>query len=264
MNRYHTWGSGPRGPAAHGPRPWAPPDARPSPLHGRGTAGGALAAEASAPRRQRALPPALPPLPHSPNGRARPTPTRPRAAPRCLTVPIGAVERGGGRHLLISPAAGIYLAGEPALPGPAPTSTALPAAAGDKGEGPLSGALAPHPPPGQAAAFTPLQLPQSLALEAAILAPAARPPSRRSRRQAQGRHGTRTWLIEDNRKIFKETRGRCQNTDYMGGLLGIGPTLLDQSLFYSLLFQRCIRTTLTICQQFKAHIKFLCILTYFI
>lgn len=91
-----------------------------------------------------------------------------------------------------SPADGIYLAGELALPGPAPTSTALPAAAGDKGEGPPSGALALHPPPGQGAAATPLQLPQSLALEAAILAPAARPPSRRSRRQAWGNHGTRS------------------------------------------------------------------------
>lgn len=91
-----------------------------------------------------------------------PPPTRPRAAPRCLTAPPGAVEGGGGRphrHLLISPTAGIYLAGEPALPGPAPTSTALPAAAGDKGEGPLRGALAPHPPAGQAAAATPLPTP---------------------------------------------------------------------------------------------------------
>jgi len=57
---------------------------------------------------------------------------------------------------------------------------------------------------------------------------------------------------------------RCQNTGYTEGLTANRPTLLDQALFYSFLSQRCIKTILTVCQQFKAHIKFLCILTYFV
>lgn len=127
--------------------------------------------------------PGSPPPPH-PHGRQRQHLGAQRPRPGLWKEAVGAASP--------SPADGIYLAGELALPGPAPTSTALPAAAGDKGEGPPSGALALHPPPGQGAAATPLQLPQSLALEAAILAPAARPPSRRSRRQAWGNHGTRS------------------------------------------------------------------------
>lgn len=121
-----------------------------------------------------------------------PSPARPRWHLGAARPARGCKEAGGGTHrrlLLTSPAAGIYLAGEPALPGPAPTSTALPAAAGDKGEGLLSGALAPQPSAAPAAAATPLQLPQRLALEAAILAPAPRPPSPRSRRRARHRHG---------------------------------------------------------------------------
>lgn len=126
---------------------------------GVGLRGEPSPAEPSAPRRQRALPQPWPRSLTAPAARRAP---HPPTRPQCLTAPPGAVDGGGGRRrhlllLLLTPAAGIYLAGEPALPGPAPTSTALPAAAGDKGEGPLSGSLAPHPsswPGGRAAANT--------------------------------------------------------------------------------------------------------------
>lgn len=85
-------------------------------------AGAGLCPAASAPRRQSQRCPSPDPAPGTAPraGRAPCPPTRPRAAP-------GTVEGGGGccRHPLTSPAAGIYLAGEPALPGPAPTSNAL-------------------------------------------------------------------------------------------------------------------------------------------
>lgn len=120
------------------------------------------------------------PLPSQPSGRAR-APT-PRAAPHGPAASPGAVEGGGGRrYRLISPAATIYLAGEPALPGLPPPAPRF------QRSGWRATERSPRP-----AAATPLQLPQSLALEAAILAPAARPPSRRRRRQTRARHGTRS------------------------------------------------------------------------
>lgn len=88
--------------------------------HGWGRIGAAPAA-ASAPGRQSERCPSPDPAPRTaPRAGRTPRPlTRPRAAP-------GTVEGGGGcRHPLTSLAAGIYLAGEPALPGPAPTSNAL-------------------------------------------------------------------------------------------------------------------------------------------
>lgn len=128
--------------------------------------------------------PAPAPLP------ARPRPGRAPARPPARAAPGTAAGGGGSRHPLASPAAGIYLAGEPALPGPAPTSNRLSRRSGRRGTE-RSSPPSPSPQPaGRAAAATALPLPQSLALEAAILARAPRPPPRRSRPAARGRHGT--------------------------------------------------------------------------
>lgn len=149
-----------------------------------------MLAAASAPGRQSERCPSPDPAPRAAPraGRAPRPPTRPRAAP-------GTMEGGGGCcRPLTSPAAGIYLAGEPALPGPVPTSNTLSRRKGRRGTERSSHPSPSLQPAGRAAAATPLPLPlpQSLALEAAILARVARPPPRRSRRAARGRHGTRS------------------------------------------------------------------------
>lgn len=110
---------------------------QPQAPHGWGRSG-AVPATGSAPgEAERALP-----LPQ-PRPRSAPRPGAHLARPPGPRAAPGTVERGGGCHRpLTSPAAGIYLAGEPALPGPAPPAMRLP---GDKGEGALSGALTPSP-----------------------------------------------------------------------------------------------------------------------
>lgn len=163
---YHTWGNGA---APHGPAGYRPGDPRCSPRTTPRQREGPPRAERCRPR----VPAPL--TAQRPGARPHPTGSGPAASP-------GAVEGGGGRrYRLTSPAARIYLAGEPALPGLPPPAPRF------QRSGWRATERSPRP-----AAATPLQLPQSLVLEAAILAPAARPPSRRRRRQTRARHGTRS------------------------------------------------------------------------
>lgn len=149
----------------------------------RGCAGGSISPRAAEP----ALPQPRPRSRHSAAGRARPLPAHP--------APSGARDRGRRRGLLPPPP---HLPRRWDLPGRGARAArtcphqqcAFPAIRA-KGHGAELSPLTLRPA-GRAAPATPLPLPQSLALEAAILARAARPPPRRSRRAARGRHGTRS------------------------------------------------------------------------
>lgn len=111
-------------------------------------------------------------------------PPPPRTAP---TAPPGAGEGGreGGRPPPPPPSSRPPVPRRWDLPGRGACAAPAPRLTARRGEGP-----SPHPRPAPAAA--PLRPAQSLALEAAILAPAPRPPSRRSRRQPGACHGTRS------------------------------------------------------------------------